>query len=221
MTSAVVFYSVRHRDGIHNVNDAFEHRSKSHFDLEETVHRGHAQTQKGWPKTSIFITLHSPTVLFFAVSPSFCRSFSLGLIQTNKQTFLDDSNARHIIGQKYEATVSLVGKYMYIYMYVYIYNNEYDKPQSTVNETQEYDRIVTPFSREITVLVTWERQVGQRWTKEREGTKTRKEKLRIIIIKKKKMCDPSRIGRCIVVVESMHNRYIYIFCCWDMVIRCF
>ena len=75
---------------------------------------------------------------------------------------------------------------MYIYMYVYIYNNEYDKPQSTVNETQEYDRIVTPFSREITVLVTWERQVGQRWTKEREGTKTRKEKLRIIIIKKKK-----------------------------------
>ena len=46
MTSAVVFYSVRHRDGIHNVNDAFEHRSKSHFDLEETVHRGHAQTQK-------------------------------------------------------------------------------------------------------------------------------------------------------------------------------
>ena len=92
---------------------------------------------------------------------------------------------------------------MYIYMYVYIYNNEYDKPQSTVNETQEYDR--------ITVLVTWERQVGQRWTKEREGTKTRKEKLRIIIIKKKKMCDPSRIGRCIVVVESMRNRYIYIF----------
>ena len=29
--------------------------------------------------------------------------------------------------------------------------------------------------------------------------------------KKKKMCDPSRIGRCIVVVESMHNRYIYIY----------
>jgi hypothetical protein len=55
-----------------------------------------------------------------------------------------------------------------------------------VNETQEYDRIVTPFSREITVLVTWERQVGQRWTRERDGTKKKKEKLRIIIIQKKK-----------------------------------
>ena len=75
---------------------------------------------------------------FFAFSSSRISIglVSLGLTWKNKQTFLDDSNARIIqSGKKYEATVSLVGKY--IYVYIYIYNNEYDKPQSTVNETQK------------------------------------------------------------------------------------
>jgi hypothetical protein len=52
--------------------------------------------------------------------------------------------------------------------------------------------------------------VGQRWTRgQTKGRKKKKEKLKIT--NGEKMCDPSRIGRCVVVVESMmRSRYIFL-----------
>jgi hypothetical protein len=121
------------------------------------------------------------------LSPSFCRSSSsLGLTQTKtNKHFLDDPNVRHT--QKYEATVSLVGKYIYMYIYITMntisHNQQWMKHRNKIGllllpliqSIREFRVIRSPVqerSREITVLVIQERQVGQRWT--RGPTKGRK-----------------------------------------------